>query len=165
MLRVVQDVELVELGLKQLLVGQASLIFSHQRGGQHAAERVFDHLAILGGAEQEADGRIFVDLADIAIERFEVELQLAQVFRLEATHLQFDGDQAVQLPVKEEQVQGEVAPADLHGVFRADETEVTAQLSEKAPEVAHQGAVEVDFGVTVRQTEEFEEVRVLEDRF
>ena len=48
-------VEFVERGLQQLLVGQSGLVFRDQCRRSGAAQCVFDHLVIFGGAEQEAD--------------------------------------------------------------------------------------------------------------
>ena len=43
-------------------------------------------------------------LPHVPVERLQVELELPKVFRLELFDLQFEGDQAVQRPVEEEQV-------------------------------------------------------------
>ena len=108
-----QLVELVELGLEQLLVRELGFILGDHGRGEGAAEGIFDHLAVLGGAEQQADGWVFVGLADIAVKGFEVEVEFAEVLGLEAGDLEFDGDEAVQPAVEEEQIEREVLPADL----------------------------------------------------
>jgi len=64
----------VELGLQEFLVGQWGLIFRDQRGREGAGQRVLDDLVALGRAQQNTDGGAFVGLADIAVERLEVEL-------------------------------------------------------------------------------------------
>lgn len=88
-------VELVQLGLEQFLIGHLGLVFGNHSGGKEAAERVFDDLFVFGGAEQHADGGIFVGLAVIAVERFEIEVELAQMLGFKAAGFELDGDQRV----------------------------------------------------------------------
>jgi hypothetical protein len=45
-----------------------------------------------------------VRFAHVTVQRFQVEVQLAQVLGLEAVHLQLDGHQAVQAAVEKQQV-------------------------------------------------------------
>ena len=70
---------------------------------------------VLGGAELDSNGRILVRLAHIAVERLEVEVQLAQVLGLEAIHLQLDRHQAVQPPVEEQQSSAKSRPPTWSG--------------------------------------------------
>ncbi|MNR65523.1 hypothetical protein D3C85_1885970 [compost metagenome] len=63
------------------------LILSDQRRRQAAVEGVLDHFVILAGTKQYTDGRVFVGLAFIAIQRFQIEVQLAQILRLKTTDL------------------------------------------------------------------------------
>ena len=107
--------------------------YSATIAGESAAEGILDDLAVLRGAEQEAEGGIFVRLAVVAVEGFEVDVELAEVLRLEAAGLEFEGDEAVQPAVKKEQVEREILSADLDGILRADEAKVAAQLGEKRP--------------------------------
>ena len=121
----------MQLGREQLLVWQLGLIFGDERGRKRAAEGVLDHLAVLAGAEKDADGRSFVRLADVTVESLQVEFQLAEVLGLELTDLELDGDQAAQAAMEEQQVEREISSADLKWHLAADETEVAADLGKK----------------------------------
>ena len=79
--------------------------------------------------------------AVIAIEGFEVEVELTEGLRLEAGGLELNGDKAVEAAMEEQEVEGEVLAADLQRVLRADETEVVTELGEETAEVADQGGV------------------------
>src|SRR2546423_581116 len=81
---------------------------SSRRLQESAAQGVLDHFAILRRAEQDADGRGLVGLADVAVQGLQIELQLAQVLRLELVHLELERDQAVQAAMKKEQVEEEI---------------------------------------------------------
>jgi hypothetical protein len=82
-----EQVEFVEFALEELLVGELGLVFGDEGGAEVAVHGVFDDFGILAGAEQHADGGVFVGLFRIAVEGFEIEAELAEVFRLEAPTL------------------------------------------------------------------------------
>ncbi len=86
-------------------------------------------------------------LLHVAVERLDVERELAEVGGLELVDLQLEGDEALQPAVEEHEVDREVLVADLHGVLRADEAEVATELGEEAAEVAKERAVEVGLRV------------------
>jgi hypothetical protein len=130
-----EQVEFVEFALKELLVGELGLVFGDEGGAEVAVHGVFDDFGILAGAEQHADGGVFVGLFRIAVEGFEIEAELAEVFRLEAADLEFDGDEAVQAAVEEEEIEREIPPADLERELGADEAEIAAQLDEEIAEL------------------------------
>jgi hypothetical protein len=67
-----QCVELMQLRLQELLVGQSGLILGNEGGRDGPAQGVLDHLMVLGGAEQHANGRPFMGLADVAVEGLQV---------------------------------------------------------------------------------------------
>jgi hypothetical protein len=50
-----------------------------------------------------------VCLADVAIQGLEIEGEFAEIFRLKSAHLQFDGDQAIETAMEEQQVQREIS--------------------------------------------------------
>ena len=127
------------------------------------AEGVLDDLVVLAGAQQDADGRALVRLADIAVKRLQIELQLAEMLGLELADLEFDCDQAVQVAVEEQQVEGEIALSDLHRVLGAHEAKVPTQLDEEVLEPIHEPAMQVVLRVLARQVEELDHVGVLED--
>jgi hypothetical protein len=121
-----------------------------------AVEGVFDDFRVLGGAEQEANGGVCVRFTDVAVEGFEVKLQLAEVLGLEAADLELNGDEAVQSTVKEEQIKGEVAVADLERILRADEAEIAAHFVDEIVELIQQTVMEIGFRVVGGPIEEFE---------
>ena len=53
----------------------------------------------------------------IAIQCFQIEIELAQVLRLEAADFQFDRDQAVEVPMEKQQVECKITAADLKRVL------------------------------------------------
>ncbi len=99
-----------------------------------------------------------VGLAVIAVEGFEVEVELAKMLGLEAGGLEFNGDEAVQSAMEEKQVKGEVLPANLDGIFGTDEAEIAAQFGEKAAQIAEQRAVQVGFGMVVGEAQKLQEL-------
>ena len=90
-------IKLVEFGLEEFLVWEAGLVFGDEGRGEGAAQGVFDDLVVLGGAEEHADGGLLMGLAHVAVESFEVEFELAQVFRLELVDLEFERHEALEL--------------------------------------------------------------------
>ena len=124
-------VELVEFCLQKPLVGQLRFVFGHQ-GGRHASTQgVFDDFMILRGTQQYADRRLLVRFLNVPVERFQIELQLAEIFGLELVDFQLDGHQTIERPIEKEQVEREIASADLQGVLASDKTEVAAQFNEE----------------------------------
>jgi hypothetical protein len=126
-------IELVQLGAQQSLVRQQGLILGDQCRRGRAAEGILDYFGVFGGAEEHADGGTFMGLAHVAVEGFEVELQLAEVLGLELVHFQFDGDQTVQTAMEEQEIEREVPPADLDGVLRTDKAESRPNSVMKRP--------------------------------
>jgi hypothetical protein len=101
-LRLSQRVELVQFGLQQLLVRQACLILGNERRRHRPTQGIFNDFVILGRTKQNTDGRLLVRLLHVAVEGLQVELEFAQVFRLELNHFEFEGHKAVERPVEEE---------------------------------------------------------------
>jgi hypothetical protein len=112
-----QFVELVELGLQEPLVRQASLILGHERGRHGPAEGVLDDLAVFRGAQEDADRRPLVRLLHVPVERLQVELQLAEVFRLELIDLEFKRDQAVEARLKKRRSRAKSRPPTWSGYW------------------------------------------------
>ena len=159
-----QGVELVQLGLQQLLVRQAGLVFGDQRGRQRAAEGVFDHLA--GSCWRRAARRwtALVRLLHVAVEGLQVEVELAEVLGLELADLQLEGDQAIEPSVEEEQIEGEVPAADLERVPRCRRSRSRGRArSGSGAGCASRLRVQIGLRVTVGQVEELDQVGVAED--
>ena len=138
--------------------------YSATRAGRHGpAQGIFDDLVILRRTKQYADRRLLVRLLHVAVEGLQVELEFAQVFRLELDDLEFKRDQAIERPVEEEQVECKVPPADLDRVMAADVAEVAAEFDQELLELLDQAALQVGLGMPRRKVEELDEVAVLED--
>lgn len=116
----------MQLGLQQRFVGQLGVVLRNECGRCRSAQGVLNHFVVLAGAEQHAQGRILMRLADVAIQCLQIKTELAQVFGLEAPDLQFDGNEAVQPAVEKQQIQREVLLSDLDRELRSDEAEVTS---------------------------------------
>jgi hypothetical protein len=123
-----QLVKLVELGLQELFVGQAGLVLGDQRRRERARQGVLDYLVVLGRAQQNAERWPLVRLLHVAVQRLEIEFQLAEVLGLELANFQFYGDQGIKRPVEEEQIEGEVPAADLQRVLAADVARVATRF-------------------------------------
>lgn len=93
-------------------------------------------------------------LLHATVEGLEVEAELAEVFGAKLADLQLDGDEAREPAVEEHKVDQEVLVAYLYRVLGADEAEVAAELGDEAAQVAEERAVQVGFGMLVRQVEE-----------
>ena len=65
-----QFVKLMELGLQELLLGQASLVFCDQGRGDGTAQGVLDDLMILRRAEQHANRWLLVRFLHVTVKRF-----------------------------------------------------------------------------------------------
>ncbi len=154
----------MQLGLQQLLVRQAGLVLGDQRGRHGPAEGVLDDLMVLGGAEENADRRLLMRFLHVPVEGLQVELELAEMFGLELDDLQLESDQAIEGPVEEEQVKGEIPPADLDRVLAADVAEIAAELDQELLELLDQGPLQVGLGMLGRKVQELHEIGILEDR-
>src|SRR5690606_21290501 len=161
-LRGIQSIELMQLRLQQRLVRQLSLVLGDQCRGQAAVEGVVHHFVILAGTQQHADGRLLMGFADIAIQRFQVEAEFAEIFRLETSYLELNGHQAVEAAMKKQQVQSEIAPTYLQGVLGADKAEVTAKLDQEVPKTGELTLVKVRLNVTIGQVKKFDHVGIAE---
>jgi hypothetical protein len=103
-----------------------------------------------------------VGLADIAVERFEVKVELPDVRGLEGGDFQLDGNESVQASMKKQQINRAVARSHLNGIFLTDEAKITAQLAQKVPKAMHQGPSQIGLGVGNRQAKKLHYVAILE---
>jgi len=81
-----------------------------QRRRQRPAQGVFHLFLVLARPGQHADGWTLVRLLHVAVERFEIERQLAKMLRLELRDLQFKCDQILQAVMEEQQVEIKSCP-------------------------------------------------------
>ena len=64
---VFRQIELMQFGLQQFLVRQLGLVLSDEGWGQASAQRVLHHFVVFAGAQQQADGGVFVGLFVVAV--------------------------------------------------------------------------------------------------
>jgi hypothetical protein len=69
--------------LEDIFVGQLSLIGCHQGWRHRTIQGVFHDLRILVLAEQDTDAGVLVLFFHVAVEGFEIEVELAEVFGFE----------------------------------------------------------------------------------
>ena len=127
----------MQLGGQHFLSG-SWVWYSATIAGDKVRLSAYSTTSLFGGAQQHANGRVFVGFAVVAVQGFEVKIEFAEVFWLKRCHLEFYRHQAVQATVEEQQIEREGLIADLHRVFGADVAEVAAQLGQKTPQVLHQ---------------------------
>jgi hypothetical protein len=80
-------------------------------------------------------------LLDVAIEGFQVELKLAEMLGLELDDLELECDQAIERPVEEEEIEGEIPSANLDRVLATDVAEIAAELDQELLELLDQGSL------------------------
>ena len=59
------------------------MIFGHHRRSHSSTECVFDHFCVPCFTNENTDARVFMCFANVAVESFEVEGELADVFGLQ----------------------------------------------------------------------------------
>jgi hypothetical protein len=57
--------------------------------------------------------------------------QFPKILRLESRDLQFNGNEAIEAAMEEQQIEREVLSSTLYWIFRADEAKITAQFNQK----------------------------------
>ena len=88
-----------------------------------------------------------MSLAYVAVERFEVELQLAEKLGLEFVDLEVDRHQALKRTVVEQRVQPEIPAADLQQVLLAHEAEISAEFEQDFFQLADKSQLQVCLGI------------------
>jgi hypothetical protein len=128
----------------------------------HVAQRVLGHHAVLGLAQDQADARPVVGMAQQIVHRREVEIHLPGVLGGELAHLEVDGDEAAELEVIEEQVDVEIVVSNHQVNAPADESEARTQLHQELLDVAQQPAFQVVLVGIVCQGQEVEQVGIFQ---
>ena len=91
-----------QLAFQRLRQRPGDFVGRHTYRFSGVVQDIFDNRAILLLAENDADGRIFVFLADLPVQRGQVELHLADELRLEFADLQINCDQTAQAAVEQQ---------------------------------------------------------------
>ena len=79
--------------------------------------------------------------ANVAVERFQVELQLAEMLGLKLFDLQFEIDKAIEGAVEEQEVQFEISAADLKPILAANEAEIATDFDQELLEILDQSVM------------------------
>jgi hypothetical protein len=114
---------------------------------------------------ERTDGGAFVGFLHVPVQGLEVEFHFAEMLRFEFLDFQIEGDQALQPPVKEQEVQTKVLAADLEGILLTDETKVAPQFNEEASEFADERRLKLCLRVAVCKLDKFDHIAVLERAF
>ena len=139
------------------------MVFSDADGFIDAEEGVFGDEAVLGLAEQEADGGLVVRGFHLGIHGAEVEVELSGVLGFEGLGLEFHDDVALEPGVVKEEVEKELVAADDKLELTPDKGESRAQLQQEASDVADEGVFDVALVGLIAEAEEVEVVGIFED--
>ena len=123
---------------------------------------ILDNGAVLSLAEDDADGGILPLLPHLAVERSQIELHLADKLRLELTHLELDGDQALQPSMEEQKVDEELAAVHLQPVLAPNKGEKAAHGAQELFDATHQRALQLTLGMLLPEFEKVKGVFILD---
>jgi len=87
---------------------------------------------------------------------------LAFIGRSKGTYLQFYGNKAIQAAVVEEQIQKVIVVVNPHGILSPNKTEIGPQFGKKLFQVPNDGGLKILFGVRTLQSQEVENIGILE---
>jgi hypothetical protein len=119
--------------------------YGNAHGRSVVPERVLRHDAILGFAEDEADARTVIGMAQDIVNGGQVEVHFPGVLGLEARHLEIDDAEASKLQVVEEQVELEIFSPDFERNLAAHKGEADSQFDQELAEVHQEALLQVAF--------------------
>jgi hypothetical protein len=96
---------------------------------------ILNNFVILGAAKKNADAWVLMRSFAITIKRFEVESELAHVFRFETAGFQLKSNKASQITMVEKEVQLKILISDLHSNLLSNKCEAVAELHQKLSQV------------------------------
>src|SRR5690606_38650130 len=100
--------------------------------------------------------------ADIAIQRFKEEAQLAEIVHNKTADHELHNHPAEEAAIKKHQDPGEIAPAHMQRVFGADKAEGAGRLEQEAPKASEQTMETARLKVTIGQVKKFDHVGIAE---
>lgn len=161
-----------EFGLNGFDAGQAGDEFRRQRPGQFivgdadglvdVAQGIFGQDAVLGLAEDEAEGGRVVLAPELVVHHGAVKVHLAGILGFEITLFQIHDNEATQVQVVEEQVEVELTVTDVEPVLAAYEGEATPEFQEELLQVGEQACLQLALMKGLLQGQEVEEVGIFE---
>ncbi len=155
----------LELGAQLVGGRETQVVGGDADGMQQVGQGVFDHDAVAGLAQEQADGLAVGRGLDLAVDGGHVEAQLAGILGAESAGLEFDDDVAVEEQVVEEEVHFEFLAADVDPDGLADEGEPHAQLDQELGHPVGQELAELVFPGAPAGIEEAQVVSALEHVF
>ena len=137
-------------------------LFRRQRGAvlssedliAHPTQGVAGYVRLVGGAEDEPYGRIFVGVGPVLAGVVDVEVNLPEVAGGELAELEVTQDEAPQPTVKEHEINAVPLVADAEALLTADEGEVVAQFQQEALHVTDEGLFQLKLRVFILEIEE-----------
>ena len=90
---------------------------------------------VLGLADDQANTRPIIGMAEQVIDGGEVEIHLADKLRLEFFRLQIHDDKAAQFQVIEEKIDKEITSAHFQAILAGNECKADAQLQQEVSQV------------------------------
>jgi len=99
-------------------------------------------------------------LLHLEIERGQIELHLANKFRLKLPHLEFNGDQTPQTPMEKQKIDEELPAIYLQPVLAADEGNKTTHGPKKVFDAADQRSLQFPFGMLLAELEKVKGVLI-----
>lgn len=128
-------------------------------------QSILNHRFVLALAQDDADGRLIVEMAHQIVHCRQVELHLPSVPRTELFHLEINDDKAAQLQVVEEEINEELVAHHLKAILAAHKSEADAKFQKELTDVPNQTALHILLMSFFHQRQEVKVVRVFEKVF
>ena len=145
-----------------MFIGQNGPVLRGEDFVRQAIERVAGDGFVFLGAENEADGRIFLRARPMFARIIEIHVHLAGIGVGEPAALEIDDDEAAELAMKEQQIDAIPFVADPETALASNESKIAAQLQKKPLQMQDERFFNVGLGVFVLESEELEHVWVFD---
>ena len=128
----------------------------------YVPQGVFHDDSIFSAAEQQADGRLIVAVAELIVHGREVEIHLSREFGFESLHFQIHDHETPKAEVVEEQIEKIFLASDFQTILASDKGKANAQLDEEFLNVIEQPEFQFALARCGIEREKVENVGVLE---
>ncbi len=99
------------------------------------AHGVLNYFVILRSAEKNANAWIFMRPLPVAVQSLQIEGELAHMFWFKPSHFQFEGNEALQVSMIEEQIQFKILIANLNPNPFSNDSEAVSKLQKEFSEI------------------------------
>jgi hypothetical protein len=120
-------------------------VFGDEEIVVHACQGIFHQGAVLACAEQYADGRVVSLSHFICPVPANVSIELANVFMVEFSHLEFDQDMAFEDPVVKDQIDVELSVSDQNALLTGFKAKPMSQFQEEFLQVTQKLIFKIGF--------------------